>query len=406
MPAKKKAQPRVQYFAALKDDKSGRALDQIRWCLRHGGVNVRAEDEAGHTAMHIAAAQNKLEILEVLCDHVKTAGTPDDLDVGDEDGRSALMMAAFKGNLMACKVLSKAGASWTLKCDEDCTARDYAVKKGNPALLAMFDGGLAALMKEKVVFVDDAVDEEANAAAEAAKAKKWRMAQLDANKQAERDVAVFEARIKERDHVEATLGTAPKAVWPEVQVVIDTKGRELTIARDCSAVDPALWWCITLNALRIRVESAALAQLPPELKLLSGLTSLIVSQCGLTSLPPQIGELTKLRVLEAVSNKLTALPAELAQCQALEVLALSQNELTCANVLEQLENLTSLNLDRNRLEALPVPGGEHLRTLSAADNQITRLSPDLAKCQQLRELTVTNNKIEELPIELAELQPK
>lgn len=405
MPGKKKPSARAQFFNALRDDKGGRALDTIRWCLRHGGVNIRAEDDDGHTAIHIAAASNKLDILQALCDHVKQSGVPDDLDVADTEGRTALMMAAHKGAVEACKILSKAGASWTAKCEEGLTARDYAVKKGNSSLVAMFDGGLAALLKEKVV-IDTTEDDAAAAAAEEAKAKKWRMAQLDVNKQAEREAAIYEARLRERDHVESTLGTAPKAVWPEVQAAIDSKGRELAIARDCAEVDPALWWCITLNSLRIRVESGALTQLPPQLKMLSGLTSLIVSQCGLEVLPTQIGELSRLRVLEAVGNKLRALPDELASCAALEVIALGQNELSRADVLERLPALTSLNLDRNKLEALPIPGGEHLRTLSAADNLIREIPTDVAQLQALRELTLTNNSIEELPVELAELQPK
>jgi hypothetical protein len=406
MPGKKKPQPRAQFFSALRDDKGTRALDTIRWCLRHGGVNIRAEDDNGLTAIHIAAVGNKLEILQALCDHVKQAGAPDDLDVGDPEGRSALMLAAHKGNLEACKILSKAGSSWALKCDEDLTARDYAAKRGTPALLSMFDGGLPALLQEKAV-VATAGDEAADAAAEEAKAKKWRVSQLDANKQAERDVAVHEARLKEREHVEATLETAPKAQWAEVQAVIDSKGRELSITRnECAQVDPALWSCITLNSLRLRVEAGTLHSLPPSLSLLSGLTSLIVSHTGLTALPPQLGTLSKLRVLEAVGNQLSALPAEVGECLALEVLALGHNRLEAAAVIERLPNLNSLNLDRNRLTQLPIPGGEHLRTLSAAENQITSIPPSVGGLQQLRELTLTANCLEELPAELGELQPK
>lgn len=399
----KKPQPRQQFFNALRDDKATRALDTIRWCLRHGGVNVRAEDDNGHTAMHITAAGNKLDILLALCEHVKASGTVDDLDVGDTEGRSALMMAAFKGNLDACKILSKAGASWTAKCDEGLTARDYAVKRGSAALVAMFDGGRDALLKERVVLPED---EPLDAAAEEAKSKKWRMAQLDANKQAERESAVYEARLRERDHVESTLLIAPKAIWPEVQAVIDSKGRELAIARDCNEIDPSLFWCITLNSLRIRVESGALRALPPNLRMLSGLTSLIVSFTGLETLPDAIGELDKLRVLEAVGNRLTALPDALGRCQALELLALGQNALVSAEVIASLPNLTVLNLDRNQLTALPVPGGEHLRTLSAADNKLRSLPVQIGSLQALRELTLTGNQIEELPAELAELQPK
>ena len=42
--------PRDQYFTAIKQQK----LDTLRWCLRHGGVTHRSEDEDGHTGLMVA----------------------------------------------------------------------------------------------------------------------------------------------------------------------------------------------------------------------------------------------------------------------------------------------------------------------------------------------------------------
>lgn len=403
MPAKKKPQPRQQFFNAVRDDKATRSLDTIRWCLRHGGVSVRAENDDGHTAVQIAAAANKVQVLEVLCDWVKQSGLKDDLDVTDDEGRTALMMAAAKGHVECCKMLSKAGASWTAKCDDGMTARDYAAKRGNQPLIAMFDGGLEALKREKNVEPEDDGDD----AEDEAKKKKWRMASLDANKQAEREAATHEARLRERDQIESTLGTAPEAVWPEVKAVIESKGRELSISRPRSDdMDPALWHCITLNLLRLRVEDQSLARLPPQLGQLNALATLIVSQCGLVELPDAVSALTKLRVLEAAGNKLRTLPAALGSCAALEVLQLADNELESADVLEQLEAVVTLNLDRNRLARLPLPDSEHLKTISAASNQITEVPAAVGRLQLLRELTLTDNQLEGLPAELANLTPK
>mmetsp|Transcript_4992 Transcript_4992/g.16731 ORF Transcript_4992/g.16731 Transcript_4992/m.16731 type:complete len:497 (+) Transcript_4992:37-1527(+) len=400
MPARKKPQPRQQFFNAVRDDKATRSLDTIRWCLRHGGVNIRAEDDAGHTALQIAAAAGKDEVLQVLCDHVKQHGPREDLDVEDEDGRTPLMLAAAKGRIEAVKILSKAGASWTVKSEEGLTARDYAAKLNNAALVAIFDNGLPALLKEKNEEPEDDGDE-----ADEAKAKKWRLGGLDANKQAAREAAIHEARVRERDHVESALGEAPKALWPEVQGVLDSKGRELSVARKEPDLDPALWHCITLNSLKIRIESAALAALPSQIRQLSALSSLIVSQCGLEALPAELGTLAKLRVLEAAGNKLAALPDEISDCP-LQVLNVADNAIEDASLLERLPELVTLNVDRNRLTHLPLPEGAHLKSVSAAGNQLASISGNVGKLQMLRDLTLTDNRLEGLPGALAELTPK
>lgn len=402
MPGKKKPQPRQQFFNAIRDDKATKSLDTIRYCLRHGGVNIRAEDDNGHSAMQIAAVAGKLQVLEVLCDHARQSGQKDVIDIEDEEGRTPLMLAAAKGRVEAVKILSKAGASWTAKSEEGLTARDYAAKSGNSALVAIFDDGIAALLRAKEPVDDDDDDDDGD---EEKRAKKWRLGGIDANKQAKKETAIHEARLKERDEVEATLGTAPEALWPEVKAVVESKGRELSIVRKEADLDPALWYCITLNSLRLKIESATLKTIPQDIKSLQALSSLIVSSCGLEELPDALGNLSKLRVLEAASNNLTALPQTLVNCP-LEVLNLASNRINDVGIVEQMTTLVTLNLDRNELTALPVPAAEHMRTISAASNKISEIPPVIGKLQMLRELTLADNEIQELPAELAELSPK
>jgi len=85
--------PRGQYFTAIKQQK----LDTLRWCLRHGGVTHRSEDEEGHTGLQVAAAGGFSESLEKLIEQVLKIGPPEDMDDPDEDGRTPLMMAAYNG---------------------------------------------------------------------------------------------------------------------------------------------------------------------------------------------------------------------------------------------------------------------------------------------------------------------
>ena len=72
----KRGNPRSQYFGAIKTDK----LDTLRWCLRHGGVSTKAEDDEGRTGIQIAAANGYVGALEVLLEHVKRFGTPDEVE--------------------------------------------------------------------------------------------------------------------------------------------------------------------------------------------------------------------------------------------------------------------------------------------------------------------------------------
>ena len=97
----KKANPRAQYFEAIKKDK----LDTLRWCLRHGGISTRAADEEGHTGIQIAAAGGFVGALELLLEHVRRFGEASELEEPDEDGRTPLMMACHNGKLECVKML-------------------------------------------------------------------------------------------------------------------------------------------------------------------------------------------------------------------------------------------------------------------------------------------------------------
>ena len=85
--------PRDQYFTAIKQQK----LDTLRWCMKHGGVTHRTEDEDGHTGLQVAAAGGFSESLEKLIEQVLKIGPKEDMDDPDEDGRTPLMMAAYNG---------------------------------------------------------------------------------------------------------------------------------------------------------------------------------------------------------------------------------------------------------------------------------------------------------------------
>ena len=84
---------RDQYFTAIKQQK----MDTLRWCLRHGGITHRSEDEDGHTGLQVAAAGGYIESLELLVQQILKIGPQEDMDEPDEEGRTPLMMAAYNG---------------------------------------------------------------------------------------------------------------------------------------------------------------------------------------------------------------------------------------------------------------------------------------------------------------------
>ena len=67
--------PRGQYFTAIKQQK----LDTLRWCLRHGGITHRTEDDDGHTGLQVAAAGGYTEALEKLIEQVLKIGPQEDM---------------------------------------------------------------------------------------------------------------------------------------------------------------------------------------------------------------------------------------------------------------------------------------------------------------------------------------
>jgi ankyrin repeat protein len=145
MPPKKggggKQDPRKQFFNSIRDEK----LDSLRWCLRHGGLSLRTEDEDGHTGIQLAAAGGKVDALSLLLEHMRKAGSQDDLEEADEEGRTPLMMAAYNGKMEIVLMLWRAKANLKAKDEKGKTARDYAVDRKHDKLVAFFDNPKVAL---------------------------------------------------------------------------------------------------------------------------------------------------------------------------------------------------------------------------------------------------------------------
>ena len=279
---------RAQYFDSIRDGK----MDTLRWCLRHGGMSVRTEDNDGHTALQLAAAGGKLEVMDLMIETIQKVGTPDDFEAADEEGRTPLMMAAHNGKLECVhRLVLRAKVPLGTKCDKDKTARDYAKGRKHDRVVAFLDNPKEPKKEEPKE--EEEEEEVAKKRVFAASNK------LDAEKN--RQEEVHRARVAAAEELQAHLEGAPAAQWEEVGSVLAETRRELSIrgkpALPGVVVDPALWKCVCLFELRLELADGALTDLPPQLGELVELTTLILSGNRLRSLPDALGSLKKLRNL-------------------------------------------------------------------------------------------------------------
>jgi uncharacterized protein len=88
------------------------------------GIDINAKEEDGRTALLIAAEKEDAGMIALLAD----SGA--DVNARDVDGYSALMYAAYKGNLELADLLLKHGADVHAKDKDGWTALRFALMQG------------------------------------------------------------------------------------------------------------------------------------------------------------------------------------------------------------------------------------------------------------------------------------
>ncbi|MCB0200221.1 MAG: leucine-rich repeat domain-containing protein [Anaerolineae bacterium] len=182
------------------------------------------------------------------------------------------------------------------------------------------------------------------------------------------------------------------------------------------------WTELNLKSARIRV-------LPREVRRLTNLRGLDLSDNYLSELPPELWQLTNLSSLDLSENSLGALPAEISELSKLTSLDLSFNQ-SCElpHEIWQLSNLVSLDLSFCRLSELAptIRNLDKLRTftvigvqirelpseiwqltdldyLDLRSNQLTELSRGIGHLTSLQTLRLWNNQLSRLPREIGRL---
>ena len=387
--------------------------------MLHGGIRLDARDEKGRTALHLAAATCAETSMKQLLKLNRTHGL---VDVVDVSGVSALMTAAQRGAAGCVNLLLHAGANAALVDKAGLTAEAWARQGGHTQLTCLFVARVAAADAEPAADEDTSGDEGAankGHGEEEQLREKMRSASCHPTPKADpRRGTVGEAGASATEVAAAAAAAAggaepppTEALWAEVATALSSKAKELRIVRegDKTGVDAALFRCIALNSLSLRLTNyRPLTRLPAEIGGLAGLTSLDVSNNALQALPDALGSLSRLRTLNASRNQLSSLPAAFGQLTALRICNLSNNLLSDVAHLASCASLETLILDHNSIQSLaPARLGAatpHLAVRSASYNLLTALPVELCGAPLLKRLGLSGNELSDLPFEIIKLK--
>jgi Leucine-rich repeat (LRR) protein len=171
-----------------------------------------------------------------------------------------------------------------------------------------------------------------------------------------------------------------------------------------------IWLNENVETLRKMTElslcGVTLIALAIEIKYMTSLQKLYLSNNGIIALPKEIGFLTQLEELNLSRNCLTAFPKAIESLIMLKVLDISKNTLTVLpSELGSLVQLIKLYVYKNQLTALPNQIGSlvQLQVLLASDNILTSLPSETQFLTQLKLLDLSQNKLTALPTEVESL---
>jgi hypothetical protein len=150
-----------------------------------------------------------------------------------------------------------------------------------------------------------------------------------------------------------------------------------------------------------------LTKLPPEIRLWSNVTALVLANNKLRTIPPELCLLHSLEYLYLEQNLLSTLPAELIKIKNLESLTLDGNlfhEIPAP--VYQLKRLKYLYAKNNFIRDVPIDitALKHLSILDMSGNQIESVTAGIGALHKLKVLLLHSNNIKEIPPSLVSLK--
>jgi leucine-rich repeat protein SHOC2 len=216
---------RLAFFDAIRKQK----LETVRWSMRHGAQQVSTRDDDNMTCLMVCAAEGKPrsldEILEFLGRQNSRRGgssrseageAVDGLELTNDDGHTALMLAARAGKKECAALLVKYGARLNTKNRSDGkTARDYCADKNYRAMVEWFDRGGKEEEREED---EEEVDDPNAVEGESASQRSRRLRREKEDKEAGRRGRKEEVIVEEEEEIVyiADADDKKEAVWPEV----------------------------------------------------------------------------------------------------------------------------------------------------------------------------------------------
>lgn len=138
---------------------------------------------------------------------------------------------------------------------------------------------------------------------------------------------------------------------------------------------------------------------------LNNLTDLSLAYNNLLEFPPDVAKLTNLLNLDVSNNLITSLPPEINKLKELKTLVVSHNFLTAFPKIQDLNQLTNLNLSHNQIPTIHKTIAQLFRLLKCdfSYNLIEKLPKYLAELSGIDYLNVSHNcihRMKEFPFHL------
>ncbi|XP_050673868.1 leucine-rich repeat-containing protein 40-like isoform X2 [Leptidea sinapis] len=156
---------------------------------------------------------------------------------------------------------------------------------------------------------------------------------------------------------------------------------------------PGMGYLVRL--IELNLSNNELGELPPDIVNLRDLKKFNISNNNLTMLPP-LGELRKMEVLDANHNNIEELP-DFYGCTALKEIYLANNYIKkiTEEFCDQMQHLNVLNIRDNKLEELPenVALLQKLKRLDLTNNSLNKLPRNLGLLSQLQSISMEGNKL-------------
>lgn len=357
-------------------------------------------DNDGATALHLAAEKGAAQTASLLIH------TGVKVDCADHDGLTPLQLGARNGQLGVVQALINAGATLSHVDYDGSTALAHASAQGHMGIVeallsAGADPSVSDLLSDSPLKIairhghldvscllirqEEAVDLRACGV----NSCEW-LTSLCSHAQAAMSMNLSANSIRD----EAAVGVlSAVSVSMTKLVVLDLSKNKLEVALDMPR--DVLQHLSRLSSLSLAHNS--LADLHSNVSAFIGLVSLDVSNNLLKILPSALGCCTLMQRLNCSHNKMPALPECVCKLTKLVVLNVANNDLKCLpQAMSTLRNLQMLQASGNKLETLP-PLPTSLLSVWLDRNRLVEIPPQLGDATGLEALHLGDNMLQNLP---------